>query len=240
MTFVQKLMLLAMLALAATIAAVPAAFAQTEPLAHNQNPQLIGQQEIHGAPDTACPAVSPTPAPAVSPTVTSGGCRMHFTGTNVALSAHLSAGGAEIVVSTCNVEFDARLDAAAEGYLVHQEFTQGTSGSCTRRACGQLTPPTSEGRAYSFFIREVEPEPSEQGTALFCTETLDGQGATHCEVTAPVLAPVRHEAQLSVNDVSGHGTSFPHCEISGVFNTEATLGTSGEGQLEQRLEVRHS
>jgi hypothetical protein len=237
MNFAHKLTLLATFAVSAAALAVPTALAQTEPLLHNQTPQLIAQQEVHGANDIACPAVTPTPAPNPSPTVTSGGCRMHFSGPSTSLSAHLSAGGTEVTISMCDVEFDVRLDSAAEGYISHQEFT---GGSCFRRACGQVTPPTSEGRAYSFFVRETEPEPAERATALFCTEALDGSGPTHCEVTLPASAPVRHEVRLTAADVSGHGTVFPHCEMTGTFDTEATLGTSGEGQLEQRLEIRHS
>lgn len=239
MRFIYNLTRLATLLLAVMGLTTSSAMAQTEPLAHNQSPQMLAQVEVHGATDTACPVVSPTPAPNPSPTVTSGGCRMHFSAPSVSLSAHISAGGTEITVGTCDIEFDVRLDAAAEGYISHQEFTQGASGSCTRRACGQVTPPTSEGRAYSFFMRETEPEPAERATALFCTETLDGSGASHCEVTLPASAPVRHEARLTAVDVSGHGAAFPHCEMTGTFDTETVLATTGEGQLEQKVEIRH-
>jgi hypothetical protein len=239
MCFVHKLTLLAMLALVATALAASTALAQTEPLLHNQSPQMIAQAEVHGAPDTLCPVVMPTPPTAASPTVTSGGCRMHFSSIGlVSLSVHLSAGGPEVLVGTCNVEFDVRLDAAAEGRITHQEFT-GDPSSCTRRACGQATPPTGEGRAYSFFMRETEPEPSELGTGLFCTEPIGQTAPTHCEVTLPASAPVRHQARLEAVDVAGHGAAFPRCEMTGTFDSEASLGTSGEGQLYQKVEVRH-
>lgn len=238
MYLIHKSMLLAMLALAATALTASSALAQTEPLLHNQSPQMIAQVEVHGAPDTPCPAVVPTPPVAVSPTVTSGGCRMHFASSGlVSLSAHLTAGGLEVTIGTCNVEFDVRLDAAAEGWITHQEFTGDSS--CTRQACGQTTPPTGEGRAYSFFMREVEPEPSELGTGLFCTEPIGQTNPTHCEVTLPASAPVRHQARLEAVDASGHGASFPRCEMTGTFDSEVALGTTGEGQLEQKVEVRH-
>jgi hypothetical protein len=246
MRIARKLTLLAMLAIAATALAAPSAFAQTEPLAHNQTPLLIVQQEVHGAVDANCPLVTPSPPPNPGPLVTAGGCRTHASAPNVQLFAHLSAGGTEVLVSTCNVEFDIRIDAAGEGYLSHQEFTQGTAGTCTQKVCGQVTPPTSEGRAYSFFMRETEPAPTERATALFCTEPLDGSSPpAHCEVTVPVTEPTPHAYRFTAADVSGHGAIFPHCELGSAaspaqFNTEAVLGTTGEAQAEQELEIRHN
>jgi hypothetical protein len=243
MRIARKLTLLAMLAIAATALAAPSAFAQFEPELHNQTPRIIVQQEVHAGTDLACPIVTPTPPPALSPLVTAGGCRSHYSAPNVALSAHLTAGGTEVVVSTCNVEFDIRLDAAGEGYIAHQEFTQGTVGTCTKRACAQPTPPTGEGRAYTVYLQETEVAgqgPREAAVALFCTENLDGTGLAHCEVTVPLAQTATHRYQFNAADVSGHGTAFPHCELTGLFTEEATLGTTGEGQLEQRVEIRHT
>jgi hypothetical protein len=245
MCIARKLTLLAMLAIAATALAAPSAFAQVEPLAHNQTPLLIVQQEVHGAVDANCPLVTPSPPPVPGPLVTAGGCRSHASAPNVELFAHLSAGGTEVLISTCDVEFDIRIDAAGEGYLSHQEFTQGTAGVCTRRPCGQTAPPTSEGRAYSFFLRETEPAPTERGTVLFCTEAIDGTGASHCEITVPVTEPTPHAYRFTAADASGHGAIFPHCELGSaaspdLFNTEAALGTTGEAQAEQELEIRHN
>ncbi|HYI99553.1 MAG TPA: hypothetical protein VEX36_07760 [Thermoleophilaceae bacterium] len=242
MRIARKLTLLAMLAIAATALAAPSAFAQTEPELHNQTPRLLAAQEVHAGADIACPAVTPTPPPNPGPLVTAGGCRQHYSALNVVLSAHLSAGGTEVVVSTCNVEFDIRIDAAAEGYIAHQEFTQGTEGTCTRRACGQVTPPTSEGRAYTIYGQETEVAgqgPREAMVALFCTEDLVNPVASHCEVTVPFTQTATHRYQFLANDVSGHGTAFPHCELTGTFSQE-TLGTTGEGQTEQNVEIRHN
>jgi hypothetical protein len=247
MRIARKLTLLAMLALAAAALAAPSAFAQTEPLVHNQNPQIIVQAEVHGTTDTNCSEVAPSPAPVPSPLISAGGCITHASATSVQLWAHLSAGGTEVLVSNCDFEFDMRIDSAGEGYLTHQEFTAPTSGgggSCTRRACGQVTPPTSEGRAWSFFMRESEPAPTERLTFLFCTEPIAGGAASHCEVTIPIEEPSAHAYRFVMTDVSGHGTFFPHCEFGSAaspaqFNTEAVLGTTNEGSPEQRLEVRH-
>jgi hypothetical protein len=246
MRIARKLTLRAMLALAATALAAPSAFAQTEPLVHNQNPQIIVQGEVHGNTDTTCTQVLPSPAPNPSPPSASGGCVTHASATSVQLWAHLSAGGTEVLIGNCNVEFDLRTDAAGEGYVTHQEFTaptQGGGGSCSRRACGQVTPPTSEGRAWSFYMRESEPAPTERLTVLFCTEPIGGGAASHCEVTVPISEPTAHNYEFVVNDASGHGTIFPHCELASgqgaTFRSEAVLGVTGEGATEQRLEVRH-
>jgi hypothetical protein len=245
MRIARKLTLLAMLALAATALAAPSAFAQVEPELHNQTPRILVAQEVHANTDIACPAIAPTPPPAVSPVLTSGGCRQHYTAAAVVLTAHLSAGGTEVTVSTCDVEFDIRLDAAGEGWISHQEFTQGAVGTCSRRSCGQVTPPTDEGRAYTVYLQEREVAgvgPREEAVALFCTQQLAEPpgAASHCEVTVPFSQSSQHRYTFAANDVSGHGTAFPHCELTGTFTQEATLQTSGEGNLEQNVEIRHT
>jgi hypothetical protein len=242
MRIARKWMLLAVLAIAATALAAPSAFAQTEPELHNQGARIAASQEIHGAADAACPAVTPNPPVAVSPTSTAGGCRIHASGPNVALVAHLTAGGTEVTVGSCNVEFNLRVDPDGEGWISHQEFTPGTVGTCSRRSCGQLTPPTSEGRAYTAYMQEREiagQGPREEAVVLFCTENLDGTSPGHCEITVPMSSPALHRYRFTAQDVSGHGTLFPHCELTGVFDQEAVLGTTGESQAEQNVEIRH-
>jgi hypothetical protein len=243
MRTVRKLTLLAMLAIPATALAAPSALAQTEPELHNQAPRLLVAQEVHAATDVTCPAVTPSPPPNPGPLVTVGGCRGHYTASSVVLSAHLTAGGTEVVVSTCDVEVDVRGDSAGEGYVAHQEFTQGAVGTCTRRACGQVTPPTSEGRAYTFYGQETEVAgqgPREEAIVLFCTEDLANPVAAHCEVTIPFTQIATHRYRGTANDVSGHGAVFPHCELTGTFDQEAALQTTGEAQAEQNVEVRHT
>jgi hypothetical protein len=239
MRIARKLALLAVPALAVTALAAPSAFAQVEPELHNQAPRLIAQQEVHNAADVNCPAVVPTPPVAVSPTTTSGGCRFHvISAGTMALSAHLTAGGTEVVASECDIEFDVRLDVAAEGWVHHTEFLN-IPGVCTKRACGTIPP--NEGRAYSLHIQEVEPPArTEQFIFLLCTENLDGSQPAHCEITIPVTQASPHRYRLAAADVPGHGTTFPHCEFSGTLDAEAAGGTSGEAQLYQNVEIRHS
>jgi hypothetical protein len=240
MRVTRKFTLLALLALAATGLAAPISFAQTEPLAHNQAPRLIVQQEVHAGTDLNCPVVTPTPAPNPGPLSTSGGCRMHVAGANIAQSEHLTAGGTEVLVSNCTVEFHMRLDADGEGYASHQEFT-GDPATCTKKPCGQVTPPITEGRAFSVYLQETEPAPRERIVFLFCLENRDGSGAaSHCEATLTVSEPTRHRYQFVAVDASGHGAVFPHCEWNGTLDTEAALEASCEHQNEQSIEIRHS
>jgi hypothetical protein len=234
----RKLTLLAMAAIAATALAAPSALAQVEPLAHNPTPRIGVVQEVHAASDPLCPAVAPSPTPVPNPIITTGGCRLHVAALGATISSHLSAGGAEVLVATCDWEFNMRVDAAGEGYMSHQEPT-GDFMTCTRKACGQPNP-TSEGKAWSFFLRETEPAPRETVTILFCFEGLAGENPAHCEVTLPVSQPSLHRYRFTATDASGHGTAFPHCEVSGTFDVEAVLGNTLEAQAEQNVEIRHS
>lgn len=242
MRIARKLTLLAMLAIAVTALAAPPALAQTEPELHPFS-RVVAVQEVHAATDAMCPAVTPTPPAAMSPLVTAGGCRLHYTAPGMVLIAHLSAGGAEVVVSNCDLEFDMRIDSSGEGWISHQEFTQGVMGTCSRRACGQVAPPTSEGRAWSYYLQELEiagQGPSESMVVLICTEDLTTPVTTHCEVILPMSQPTLHRNRFTAVSAIGHGASFPRCEWTGTLDQEAVLENTGEGQLEQNVEIRHT
>ena len=233
----RKLTLLAMLAVAAT---APVALAQTEPLTRGPTPRLIVQQEVHAANDVNCPAVTPSPIPVPGPMTTGGGCRIHVASPAnppISFTFHLSAGGTEAVSAACTVEFDMRINAVEEGYLSHQELG-GNPIVCTKRPCGQVA--GGEARAWSFYMQESEPAPRETATILFCTENLDGTGDTHCEVTIPFIQPTSHRYRLQATDVGGHGTALPHCEIEGTFDFESGGPASGEGEVRQNVEIRHT
>jgi hypothetical protein len=246
MRIARKLTLLATMTFTAMAVAVPSAFAQeTEPELHNQAPRLIAGQEVHFGVDFACPAVTPTPPVADSPTVTSGGCRAHVASAGtVMLGAHLTS-GVEVVLSECTMEFDIRIDAAGEGWMSHQEI--GSPAGCSRRPCGQLDPPTGEGRAWSFHMSEVEPPASagtEQIVFLICTEHIDdGSVPFHCEHTLPISQSTLHRYRFVANDTPSHhpaSSTWPSCELTGTFDVEVAAGSSGEGQARQNLEIRHS
>ena len=241
MCIARKLTLLAMLAIAAAAFATPTAFAQIEPITHNQSPSLIGQEEVHAANDVDCPLVTPSPPPAMPPPLANGGCRVHMaTAGTIDISIHDPSGGIEMLVSRCSYEFDMRIDAAGEGYFTHQELT---GASCGRKACGQVTPPTSEGRIWPFFLQESEVAGStvrERLTFLLCTDRIVGVSApAHCEIVVPMTQPTTHRYRFEAVDVAGHGHQATRCEWDGVFEVEATPGVSGEALAEQGVEIRH-
>jgi hypothetical protein len=249
MCFARKLTLLAMLAIAATALAAPSAFAQTstEPELHNQTPRLIVQQEVHaGGADVNCPLVTPSPPvspPALPPVTAGGGCRAHVTsGAQTLPFSHHDAAGAEAIVSVCSMEFDIRVDIAGEGYITHQEFT-GAVGTCNIKPCGQ-TAPGGEGRIWSFWMQENEIAGNpvrERLTFLFCLEPILGGAASHCEVALPLSQPTTHRYRLTAVNVGGHSPAgTTRCEWDGVFDVEATPGSSGEALNEQNIEIRHN
>lgn len=242
MRMARKLSLLAVLILAATALASPSAFAvDTEPELHNQTPRLLVQQEVHAASDVACPAALPSPPPTPSPTVTSGGCRLHLASNGpVALSNHWPVGGVEILAGSCNMEFDVRVDSAGEGWVTHQELTAGSPNpGCGLRACGQVDPATSEGRAFSFYMRETEPAPRELATFLMCFD--NGGTPAHCEYTLQVSQPTVHRYAVTAIDIAPHGGWTPPCpEWNGSLLTEAGGALSGEAQAYQNVEIRHT
>lgn len=248
MRFARKLTLLVLLAIVAAALAAPSAFAQSgnEPELHNQTPRLVVQQEVHaGGADVNCPLVMPSPPvspPALPPLTAAGGCRTHVaTAGPITFSVH-DAAGAESVWSICSIEFDARMDVAGEGYFTHQEFF-GAAGTCTLRPCGQAAP-GGEGRIWSFWMQENEIAGNpvrERLTFLICIELFGPGVASHCEVTFPVTQPTVHRYRLTAVNVGGHAPAgATRCEWDGVFDIEATPGTSGEALAEQNLEIRHN
>lgn len=239
MDLARRLIQLTMLAIAGMALSAPSVLAQTEPLLHPKVPRLLVKQEVHAAPDANCPAVTPTPPPVPGPLMTAGGCRLHVSAPSVVTTLHLSAGGIEGVTSTCAWEFDVRVDSAGEGYMSHQELT-GTPAACPRRPCGQTVPPTGEGRAWTMFMEESEAGSPERAKFLYCLEDrADGANPMHCEVELPLSQPTLHRYRLTAADATGHGTSFPHCELEGTFDVEALVAATGEAQAEQNVEIAH-
>jgi hypothetical protein len=240
MRLARKLTLLAMAAMSLAALAAPQASAQ-EPLTHNQTPELQARVEPPATNGALCPAVAPSPAPVPGPLATSGGCRVHASGANIVLRMHTF--GIESTDSTCNTEFDARLDGSGEGYLTHAELTQGTQGTCTRRPCS-FEGPNTEGRAWSTYMRENAATPHETITVLFCLWNLSTMTDYHCEVSIPFTeteggVSTNHRYNFVANDLPCHGNPNPRGEITGTWNTEMVLGTNQENESEQQIEVNH-
>jgi hypothetical protein len=245
MRLARKLVLLAMMAIAAMAVVAPSAFAQNEPLVHNQDPQAEVRAEPGGG---LCPAVTPAPPAPATPEVftTGGGCRLHITGPDIVLTAHVF--GIESTDSTCDVEFDMRVDGQGEGYLSHFEFTPTASGqgTCTRRACHQseagTPPPTgqSEGRPWGFWGREVATG-AINITALFCVEPRGNpNGAeTHCQIVLPLTEIANHHYRVVGNDTPCAGTAGFRGEITGTLEAEEPpFNSSPEGAYSE-VEINH-
>lgn len=236
------------ISIAAAMAAVTSpASAQTEPMAHDQDTGGVSvMQEVPGT-DPLCPAVTPTAPPATPEVFTSaGGCRLHVTGTGILMTAHVF--GIEMADASCSIEFDMRVDAGGEGWLSHQELTQGATGTCRHRACHQsepgAPPPTgqTEGRPWGFYSDETGPG-QEASRALLCIEPRGqpNNELTHCEIVLPLSQPQLHRYQLTATDSSCNAIpGFPvRWELTGTLAVEATPGVSGEGLSEQNVEIVH-
>ncbi|HYJ00391.1 MAG TPA: hypothetical protein VEX36_12050 [Thermoleophilaceae bacterium] len=218
--------MLAVVAIAATALMAPSAFGQ-EPLMHDQNPQLQAGAEPGNNP---CPAVV-----AHDNNVVEGGCRLHIAGTGIQFIGHL-AGGMEVITSTCAIEFTARLDSAAEGFLTHVEMADSGGFECHRRPCGFLAV-GDEGRPWGFYAKEVAAG-DENLTVLLCVRDQNGNEA-HCEVDFDLTQPADHRYTIA-SPAGGSPCHGAPREINGSWSVEGMLGMTGEGQAEQQVEINHT
>jgi hypothetical protein len=225
--------LVTMAAVAAALAA-PTAVGQgseAEPMAH---PASTGIQVLGEPSGAGCTAVTPATPPATGTFATSGGCVAHMGGSNIVVSGHLF--GIESVDTTCNMEFDLRTSGAGKGYAVHQEFTQGTQGTCTRDPCDE--PPA---RGWRFHLKVVlTPLKIKVFEILICLEDRGTSGTSsnrrHCRVQIPFTETANHRYTFTANDINASGT--PRCELNGTFTTEATqVSPNEEGQSRTQIEV---
>ena len=239
--------LLAMMAIAAVALTAPSAFAAS---ASQHDSRSVEPQLPHTAPElqvreetsnVLCAAVAPAAGTVPSPTVTSGGCKAHVRGHNIRLIAHVG-GGVEVQVSSCNWEFEVRIDSTGRGWLTHQEFTdgEGGAGACTRHPCPQLPEPAepAESKAWGFSLRERGMiAPRETFTFIFCFSNRDDEhgSQTHCELEVPFTeteagVATNHRYHFNANPadpVTGgipchHSptTEEPRAEFIGEFNAE--------------------
>ena len=267
MRILRKLVLLAIMAIAATALAAPTAFGASasqhdgrslEPQLPHTAPELQVREETS---NVLCPAVTPAAGTVPSPTLTSGGCKAHVRGNAIRLIAHLPDGN-EIQVSNCNVELELRIDSTGRGWITHQELVDVTMGSCTRHPCPQLPEPAepAEAKAWGFSLRERGTVvPRETATVLFClSASSDEHGPqSHCEVEVPfteteggVATNHRYHFDARRDDpitagVSCHHspqTEVPRGEIFGEFNTEMVNSLAGPegGVVEHRVEINHT
>ena len=188
----------------------PSALAQT----------LQPKAESSGAP---CPAVS------LSGTDVNGGCVIHATSESaVTLKKHVF--GIESTITTCDIEFHARLDDDASGYMFEQQIT---GAGCTREACAESA---GESTPWAFTGAEGSALEGDKFLATsLCVETLGGGADETCEIDLPLDSPAHFIELGHVTEMSAHGLSGFRCELVGHWTTET--GGTHDGANEEAVEL---
>lgn len=237
---VRKLLLLAMIALAAMAIGAPTTSGQ---VAEDHETLEITNEEtgLH------CPAVNP------DHTVDSG-CLVHASSeAGVILRKHVF--GIESTITTCNVEAWGRVNEDAEGYALHIQLS---GAGCQRQPCkpaGGGEP--NEWPAHGDEAHSVDPPRGETGTVpigtkdeimtiTFCIEPIGGGTDETCEIDAPVAeTAISHQYEFGqVAELPGHGVGGFRCELVGHWLTETDhtdqwLENDPTKQAEDAIEATH-
>jgi hypothetical protein len=223
---IRKLLLLAVMAIAATVISVPAAFGQSE------NHETL--EYLQEASAQHCPAVSKPTAHTVS-----GGCLIHATSEGgVELRKHVF--GVETHLTSCSNEFHGRVNEDAEGFIINQVLS---GAGCARQPCkeaGQAgaTPWPAHGDE----AHRVSPPAGETGvlsvanhrevmTSSLCIEPIGGGADETCEVDFPAnQVGGTHAGEYGdAAELTSHGTGGFRCEVVGHWNSET--GGAGESSV---------
>lgn len=223
---IRKLLLLAVMAIAATVVAVPAASGQLQ----ENHETLEYLQESIG---THCPAVSKPTAHTVS-----GGCLIHASSeAGVELRKHVF--GVESHLTSCQNEFQGRVNEDAEGFIINQALT---GASCQRQPCkeagqAQGTPwPAHGDEAHKATVPKAGETgvPSIAGhrevlTASLCIEPIGGGADETCELDFPAnQVGGTHAGEYGdAAELASHGVGGFRCEVVGHWNSE----TGGAGEI---------
>jgi hypothetical protein len=244
---IRKLVLLAVMALAATAIAAPAALAQSNPENHET---LELRNKATGA---HCPAVTKPTAHTVA-----GGCFTH-TKSQGEWEFRKHVFGIESHFTSCEVEFYERLNEDGEGYMLHQSFSHP---SCVRRPCQEPSPET-EPTPWPAHLDELH-KPGVNGetgltspigghteilTFNFCVEPIGGGTDETCEIDVAfnqTATPSQYEGGGAGSEMASHGISGFRCEIVGHYITEhIPVGQQGReenlvgGQQEGEITITH-
>jgi hypothetical protein len=229
----------AVMVLAVTAIAAPAAFAQSNPENHETLEVLKEPPLDH------CPAVSKLVHTAT------GGCLIHVKSNGeielrkhvFGIESHISAG--------CEWEFWARLNEDAEGAIIHQKLVPHPS-SCIRQPCKEAGEPSPTPWPIHLDEGHVPGVDGETGipagewiTFNFCVEPVGGGADESCEMSVPFneIAGSPHQYELgNAVEISSHGISGFRCELVGHWLSEAvnqTLENVPGGEAETKVEIRH-
>jgi hypothetical protein len=212
---VRKLVLLAVMALAAMALAAPSASA------------LEITNEAGGA---HCAAVT------LNGSDVDGGCLTHAT-SNGTIELRKHVFGVESTITTCDNEFTGRVNEDASGYI----FEQVLSGAgCTRQACvvsGEGTPWAANG------TETLGSNPTSGTlTTNFCVEPVGGGSDETCEIDVPFAqnagAGNHTQSYGQAGEMPSHGISGFRCELVGSWSSES--GGTHDGQAEQEGIVGHA
>jgi hypothetical protein len=218
----RKLVLLAVMALAAMALTAPTAFGQLQ----EDHETLELKNTTTGV---HCPAVNMANK--------SGGCLIHAKSEptqGVELRKHVF--GIESHITTCDNEFTGRVNEDAEGYIGHQLLT---GASCVRQPC-KVDGVTTEWPAHGDEAhKDTVPKAGETGvlpshghrevlTVTFCVEPIGGGADESCETSVPFNQTVAGKAEFGTGEeIAGHGFSGFRCELIGHWETEHTSSPEG-------------
>lgn len=196
MSRTRNLLLTSAVALATTLVAVSSASAIT-----------IRQEPGN----TPCPA-----GPTVVAHVVTGGCHVTFAINGVIpLFAH--TGAAEVVISSCTVTGELRVNSAGAGFVTNQVF--GGGAGCTRTACDEAV--NMRKIPWAATINGTAAAPTHELT--FCLRTIasgEGGAGTNCTIHNSISAVGHTYTVGGGGEVPCEAT--PQVEISGSGSSTAT------------------
>jgi hypothetical protein len=171
------------------------AFATIATAAHAQVEVLDENGNAH------CPAVELT-----GHTIT-GGCHVEYQSTDHI--RHVGYLFAPVIVSICDIHFDARIGEDGFGYVTSATFSaepEGTSPSCTREPCRETT---GEFIPWSLGIEEAAG--SERMELGFCVQVIGNPAASAwCLTHLPVVFNFNHDHFIGEQgEYFCEGTQFP-------------------------------
>jgi hypothetical protein len=172
-----------------------------------------------------CPSVTTS-----GDTDINGGCLTHASSEGIGAQIRKHQFGIESAVSTCTIEFNARVSESMAGYI----FEQAVAGPlCSFQACkdgdGEAMPWPMSGSEGNIL------EAAQFITTNFCVETSGGGTHEFCEIDIPYDSYTgQHRQEYGhAMEMPGHGVTGFRCELLGHWNSE--IGGTHDGQAEQEL-----
>lgn len=190
------------------------------------SPALAQALEVRNEADLAhCPSVTVPGGTSVA-----GGCLTHASSEGFGAQIRKHQFGVESTVSTCTIEFSARVSESMTGYILEQVVA---GPACSFQACkadsGEVTPWALSGSEGNIW------EAAQFFTTNFCVEASGGGTDELCEIEIPFDSySGQHRQEYGhITEIPGHGVAGFRCELVGHWNSET--GGTHDGQAEQEL-----